>query len=165
MSEQFGFGNQIIDVIKECTFEWSGYVPDTITAGTFPDSIISRDLNDYLEFEKTLSGAGYIGRLIIRLPENRFFIPLIIAGVGPKVDNDNDGTKTLRGVVYEESSMWGASAEIWQYCNANMYDRIMGVYISPGLVYGRTIVLYYYVNNQGTYRGRFHNIRILEVKI
>ena len=162
---EFGCEKQFVDITRKCTFEWDIYVPDTITAGTFPDSIISRDLNDYLEFEKVMTGAGYLGRLAVTLPANTFFIPVLICGVGEKVDPDNDANKYIYGVIFEENSMWGLGGTKWQGEGPTYYDRIMDTLYSPGIAYGKYMLIYYYVNNLGTYRGRFHNFRILEVKV
>jgi len=158
-------GAQIIDVTKECTFEWSYYIPDTITAGTFPDSIISRDLDNYLEFEKTLTGAGYLGRLVVEKPTDSYFIPVIVAGVGHKVDSDNNALKQVSGFVSTSGKMWVTGPYLWLQANSTHYDCMMGTNLSLGIAYGKYLIVYYYVNNQGTYRGRFHRIRILEVKI
>jgi len=251
MSEQFGFGNQIVDITKECTFEWhqepasccaflevsgasgdftegetvtgqnsgatasvfSSYVdggrvyvtdvsgtfeagetisgsssnqtatvdgfvperswtstPNNITQGTFPDSIISKNIDDYLEWESTLPGSNNVAHLRIIPPNNGWYVVSPIVGSG----EDVNGVDTVRGFYFrarDRSIVKGYISDPkffngifpTAYCPTFSFVYLLGNSISYSDE--NSVFLSPYQNDKGTFRWRIHNIRVLKLVI
>ena len=144
--------------------------PDNIIQGSFPDSIISKDIDDYLEWESTLNGAGNPAKLIITPPTKGIYTASHLFGVGNQV-----GISTSSRRVYE--SICPASRKVMETGSINQaaysqFDVVMAYLASPlqGHIVndgtGLSIFKYtFYQSGKGTFRWRIHNIRVLKLVI
>jgi len=158
--------NQIIDVTKECTFEWL-QEPDSITYGTFPNSIKTPNLDDYLEFQSTLTGSGNVARLRITLPKVKFCFPIVYFSSGPQIGTD-DAFRYVgcsRGDNTYESVAGDYTARIyrWYAGRFETYGDTQESGLYP--TYAKYWSFYFYTSNAGTFSFRIRTLRIGEVLI
>ncbi len=135
--------------------------PNNITHGTFPDSIISLDEDDYLEYESTSTGWSVIASLLVKLPTDYIFSPIISAGTGQKVDS-LICYRRIETVIFQKNNYWGTGPQIWGNLSSDdiSFEHKFGMFYG-GLFKGQLLKLYFRVGDKGTYRFRIHNIRIL----
>jgi len=146
--------------------------PNNIIRGTFPNSIISKDIDDYLEWESTRTGSGNIGLLKIIVPKNGIYGVIIIGGVGDRVDSKIFSRMFQWRVVptYATPISIGMA-----YASSIEFNKFLGISQTltffPVMKYGnegqemQIFSLYFYQNNKGTARWRIHNIRILKLVV
>ena len=146
--------------------------PNNITHGSFPDSIISKDLDDYFEWESTLAGAGYIAKMkVIHAKPGLYFI-LPIIGSGEEIDSNlcgksiyfsNNPAKYIlgtTGTVIMESSSTLFDGFFYAYSGSNPLINV--VQDDVGLSITR---LSFYQKSKAATKWRIHNIRVLKLAI
>ena len=158
--------NQIIDVTKDCEFQWL-QEPDSITHGTFPDSIKTPNLDDYLEFQSTLSGSGAVAKLKITLPKVKFCFPIVYFSSGPQIGTDDalryvrcfrtDDTYENTGLSYSSTICNWYTGKFESYGDTNE----SGLYPT----YAKYWYFYFYASDAGTFSFRIRTLRIGEVLI
>jgi len=177
ISGSFNHGDQIKGNTSGQTATVDSFVeersyPDNIIKGTFPNSIISKDIDDYLEWESTRIGSGNIGSLRIIVSKNGIYGAIIIGGVGNRVDSKIFSRMFQWRVIptYATPVSIGMG-----YASSSEFNRFLGISQTltffPVMKYGnegqemQTLFLYFYQNNKGTARWRIHNIRVLKLII
>ncbi len=147
--------------------------PDNITHGTFPDSIISKDIDDYLEIESTLSGAGYPMKLIIKFPTEGIYQTYIKAGIGLKICKE-DALKDIKATTNPGSFPGMQIGPESQRLLINYYDRFFSEYpyANPTSFVKKDVadlldvlLLCFYQSDKGTFRWCIRNIRVLKLVI
>jgi len=240
MSQQFGFGNQIIDVTEKCTFTWeyepyrcyaflqvsnasgdftegetvsstsasatvfSSYVdggrvyvtdvsgtfqtgetitgsssnqtatvdgfieernwPNNITHGSFPNSIISEDLNDYLEWESTRIGSGITSCIKIITPNKGIYSISPVFGVGARVDNIVCNRQIQQLYLPTETSEGGAAQAA--FITSSYFDGYIATNNLNGVLGNLYSAKFYtYQANKGTFLWRIYNIKIFQLVV
>ena len=157
---------QLVDITELCEFSWVN-APGTITAGKFPDSIISWDFNDYLEGQTVLASAGSLATLQILLPETKLCFPVCVLGRGNLIDIDSDIYFYLQRFV-TSTDIGGDSTKATigtiSATKYNCYDAISG-YGGFYMTYAEKFLISPFVSVAGTFNFRIHNIKIIEVII
>jgi len=104
--------------------------PNNITHGTFPDSIISKDLNDYLEWESTLPGSGNVAKLDIFPPTSGIYSMTFFFYCGQKIDM-NIATRCFRWRTGYTLSPYYTVAQIY----SSSFNMNLGTAHCPAFVY------------------------------
>ena len=138
--------------------------PNNITHGIFPDSIISKDFDDYLEWESTLAGAGYVGWFNIRVPSDGIYSFVWLFGTGIQVDSKIKKRFFRWRTTYTFSPIkdFGFAEFLADF------DSYVGNVYSPSNIFLRKtqrVRPMFYQNDKATFRWRIHNIRVLKLVI
>jgi len=157
-------GAQIIDVTKDCEFQWAES-PNSITQGTFPDSLLTPDLNDFLECEVILNGASAKPILEVKMNKAGWYWATGVFGVGENIDANHTAYKCLYSYTLLNAvhSIGSTSATKLGGFNSSEFNTILSLTASFPFGYMDAIRFRWYIGGQGTYRIRFHQIRIFKI--
>lgn len=97
--------------------------PNNIVKGTFPDSITSKDIDDYLEWESSRNGSGSIGLLRINVPENGIYGAIIVGGFGIRVDSKLYN----RNIQWRVTPTYPSPSSIGMGASVSDFNRFMGI--------------------------------------
>jgi len=139
--------------------------PNNITHGTFPDSIVSKDIDDYLEWESSLKGAGYAAELRIYVPEYGIYSVPAVLGVGNRIDVFVVPRQFRWRVepTYSAFECLGLA-----YDTPGEFDRYIGAAAQPSMIPvfpQQRFLFQFYQSGKGTFRWRIHSIRVFKILV
>ena len=157
------------------SFEPEKVYPNNITHGTFPDSLITKDLDDYLQVESSRTGAGYVWRLRVRPPKEGLYLLVPMMSAGSRVGNDfsSGWLKVYSSVIWFDNYVTTGSAFLGRFGLTDLdkfyplhsfYNVSLMSYI--GSFDGSELGAFYlrgYISDEGTARFNLHRITVLEV--
>jgi len=170
VSGTFQAGETITGGSSNQTATVDGFVPerswpDNIIQGSFLDSIINKDVDDYLEWESSSSGASTIAKIHVTPPSKGYYIVIPTFGTGEQIAKEFaaavDKIVYVRAVPpYSLTDGCAASG------SATQFSSFFTLYYSfIGYLENQKIQFQLYHKDKYIFRWRIHNIRVLKLVI
>ena len=142
--------------------------PNNVIKGTFPDSLKSRDLNDWFEVESSGSGSGFIAHVRITLPGEGWYTVSPICGYGIDVNGISLSSRYFYLCARDRGAMRVAKPS-----DPGSFDRLASTRDNASLSFlymlsqdnplrhpEESVFLGLYQGDKGTFRWRIHSVRI-----